>query len=113
VAWRSFQTLDNVLAQLCSLLPSVVRIPHCYGEGKDVIMITAQHVVNCYNQIVGQADILTCGDVLKDRLHSVPTFSEFSIHFYESSTAVCMTCNIYIYICECVCVCISRVSRHM
>jgi hypothetical protein len=34
--------------------------------------------VNFYNQIVGQAGALSCGDVLKDRLYSVHTFSEIS-----------------------------------
>jgi hypothetical protein len=71
----------------------------------DVIMITAQPVVNGYNQNVGQAGVISCGDTLKYRLNLVPTFSEFSIHFYESPTPVCMACYIYIYIYVCVCVC--------
>jgi hypothetical protein len=83
-----------------------------------VIMITAQTVVNSYNQNVCPAGVLSCGDTLKDRLNLVPKFSEFSIHFYESSTAVYMAV-IYIYICThmcvcvCVCACVSRGSRQM
>ena len=42
--------LEN--AQLCSVLPSVARIPHCYGEAKGVIRITAQPKVNVCNQVV-------------------------------------------------------------
>jgi hypothetical protein len=53
-------------------------------------MITAQPVVNSYNQNVSQAGVLSCGDTLKDRLNLVPTFSDFSIYCYELSTAVYM-----------------------
>jgi len=44
--------LENFFAQLCSLLPSVVRTPHCYVEAKDVIRITAQPKVNFCKELV-------------------------------------------------------------
>jgi hypothetical protein len=41
-------------------------------------MIRVQPVMNSYIQIVGQAVVLSFGEVLEDRLHSVLTFSEIS-----------------------------------
>jgi len=60
---RNYQTFDNVVAQLYSVLPSFVRIPHPYGETKDLIRITAQPLVDFRNQIVGKAFVISCGNV--------------------------------------------------
>jgi len=47
--FTKLKLLDKVFAQLCSVLPSAVMIPHCYVEAPDVIRITAQPNVNFYN----------------------------------------------------------------
>ena len=49
--FTKLKPLENVFAQLLSVLPSVVRFPNCYVETKDVNRITAQPKENFCNHI--------------------------------------------------------------